>query len=164
MVKWIQWYSNVTFQTPSTFELLQNQYQLKVHISNIGERLNVDLSFGRHSQKLCEECKAILHGTFKDQMSHSYKTTINYYVAQTKKWEEISEQKLWEWKMLFSYNSLLCDKLINQENKVTWKLQLAITWHYQMQLITVLSHCYFKEYQLGWTHLEILVRSAGLEV
>ena len=71
-----------------------------------------------------------------------YKTTINYYDAQTKKWEEISEQKLWEWKMLFSYNSLLCDKLINQENKVTWKLQFAITWHYQMQLKTILSHCY----------------------
>ena len=50
--------------------MLQNQSQLKVRISNIGERLNVDLSFGRHSQKLCEECKAILHGTFKDQMSH----------------------------------------------------------------------------------------------
>ena len=44
--------------------------------------------------------------------------------------------------MLFSYNSLLCDKLINQENKVTWKLQFAITWHYQMQLKTILSHCY----------------------
>lgn len=65
--------------------MLQNQSQLKVHISSIGERLNVDLSFGRHSQKLCEEFKAILHDTFKDQMSHSYKTTINYYIAQTKK-------------------------------------------------------------------------------
>ena len=45
-------------------------------VRHFDERLNVNLSFGRHSKKLCEECKALLHGTFKDQMSHFYKTTI----------------------------------------------------------------------------------------
>ena len=50
---------------------MQNQSQLKVQLVILLKYWsNVDLSFGRHSQKLCEECKAILHGTFKDQMSH----------------------------------------------------------------------------------------------